>query len=270
MDTEAWATFGQVVGAIVAGLTLIGLLWQGTVGLLRLYRATFGRMQVAYRKLGKLAPDVTHDYFSSVLGAPVFRRASYGHTEFVYVDRYFYVQAWVDDIDVVTFYTVTSRSKRFHPSIWNDAASWVLFKDQGRKLKLGKFTFSEIPEWSPSGITGHVGARRYSYAETYYFGNPGHYQTYVLGFTDAGVAYKFTNPLTAMPDYRVHLGTFLEAADDEAVESYVRQSHVEEFRRTARPNLFGVTSPHFNFEVHDEAGQIPIGPDADRVRLLAE
>jgi len=259
---------GQVVGAIVGVLTLLGLLWQGGVGLLRLYRATIGRAGVAHRKLGKLSPDVTLSYFTSILGPPAFNNSASHHTEFVYVDRYFYLQAWVDTRERVIFYTVTSRRKRFRPPIWNDAASWVLFQNPSKKLRLGRFSFSQVPEWDPDGIIGWLGARRFGYTESFYFGNPGHYQRYVIGFTDAGTVYgPMPRIAETLPDYSVQVGIFSGQSDEDAVREYIAQEPVVRFRREARPNLYGVSSPHFSFASDLEAGSLAIGPNADQVRL---
>ena len=39
---------------------------------------------------------------------------------------------------------------------------------------------------SPDGWLSRVGARRFAYAKSHYFGNPGSYQVYVLAFNDIG------------------------------------------------------------------------------------
>ncbi len=50
---------------------------------------------------------------------------------------------------------------------------------------------------APDGWLSRTGARRFAYAESHWFGNPGGYQVYVLGYNDAGTGhYEMPPPLT--------------------------------------------------------------------------
>ncbi|TJZ95183.1 ETEC_3214 domain-containing protein [Actinacidiphila oryziradicis] len=56
-----------------------------------------------------------------------------------------------------------------------------------RKITLGKSTLTDVS----AGIAQQdsyaaVGARRFAYAETHYFGNPGGYRTWAVGVSDSG------------------------------------------------------------------------------------
>ena len=52
-------------------------------------------------------------------------------------------------------------------------------------MKLGRSNFADIKtSWSTDGHALRVGAHNFEYAESYYFGNPGNYQHYVLSHNE--------------------------------------------------------------------------------------
>lgn len=53
---------------------------------------------------------------------------------------------------------------------------------------LGNSRFSDVRTWAgPDGRSLNIAARRREYSESYWFGNPGNYQRYVLSHNDAGI-----------------------------------------------------------------------------------
>lgn len=119
------------------------------------------------------------------------------------------------------------------------------------KIRLAETRFDELdkPLKKPDKCFYSQGARRFSYYETRWFGNPGHYQTYFVALNDAGYYddyWKFPYPVQ---------GDNLSAD----------QPEVAAFRSDARINTYGVTAPHFSV---DDLKQVWIGPDHDQVRIL--
>jgi hypothetical protein len=96
-----------------------------------------------------------------------------------------------------TLKTVTVRHSRFRPVFdlppkvgWRERRRWR--KRTGEefsplfRLRLGRTRFSDLDRGHPDEQTGHhfkasTGARSFRYSEDHYYGNPGYYQTYVLG-----------------------------------------------------------------------------------------
>jgi len=63
-------------------------------------------------------------------------------------------------------------------------------------VRLGATRFRALAH-APDGWLSPTGGRRSAYAESHWFGNPGSYQVYVLGYNDAGTGhYKMPPPLT--------------------------------------------------------------------------
>nr|WP_159398135.1 ETEC_3214 domain-containing protein [Streptomyces violaceoruber] len=133
-------------------------------------------------------------------------------------------------------YSLTTRSRLFRPRV----------SIGPHRITLGKTALAALP--SPnvedSGPWFELGARRFSYAEEHYFGNPGGYLRWVVGMSDAGS--PLTPPVGCNGDAR--------AAEDVAA-----------YRHAARINSVLVIGPAIDLE-----GVLPrgIAPDLDTVRLL--
>ncbi|MFG2601906.1 ETEC_3214 domain-containing protein [Streptomyces sp. NPDC048462] len=89
-----------------------------------------------------------------------------------------YLVTWCDDHDEVLMYSLTTRSRLFRPRVAVGPY----------RITLGRTSLASLP--SP-GLDGAgpwhaLGARRFSYAEQRYFGNPGGYLHWAVGVRDAG------------------------------------------------------------------------------------
>lgn len=219
------------------------------------FARTLGRRWDRKRRLSKLAPLVQVRYFASILGEPAIKRAAVDFVEYVFVDPLFYVHAIADEEDdAVREYSVTTRSRWFRPKVkW-----WT--GHRYKTIRLGKTSFSAFDE-EPTRISPQVGARRFGYAETYYFGNPGMYQTYMLALNDAGPI-KFDD----LPDFAELFGFDGIAAEEmqgEQAAIFLKSHQGARFRESARPNTYGVVGPMME---HVPTGWP--GADLDVVRVL--
>jgi hypothetical protein len=77
-------------------------------------------------------------------------------------------------------------------------------------VRLGLTPFSDVRH-DPDGWMSRTGARRFAYAESHWFGNPGNYQPFVLSYNDAGTGHyhipRHEGPVE-------HSGGRLRAEDD--------------------------------------------------------
>lgn len=162
-------------------------------------KASETAIEEKYHILEKLSTQVQIDYFNRLLTQPVYINWSDDESlkEYIYVDPSYYVQAITDIHDKVLAYTVTSREIEFNLS----------FKPLSDKneIILNQTNFYTIrSEFEPLLVCHYfVGNTSPTYYfEQYYFGNPGLYQTYLLGINDAGQI-KLDIPLNDGGEYMI-------------------------------------------------------------------
>jgi hypothetical protein len=207
-----------------------------------LYTRTVGRKRAQLAKLARLAAGVNIAFFENFLGPPAFVRKIPIGREHVFVHRNFYVQGITDEDNSVIAFFVTTRKANFNPTL-------TLFPV---RIKLGKTRFQALDTLGkPDECSYSEGARGFSYYETRFLGNPGHYQTFFFALNDAGY----------YSDYYKYIPSSMQGDHLSA-----DQPEVAEFRSDACVNTYGITAPHF--EAGDLKGVISIGPNVDQVRIL--
>lgn len=220
VDTKlnVWTTVAIIVASIGLYNTVRG--W---------WRNTLGKRGLFVKNFRKLAPHVRHEYVKGLFGEPAwqYKRSVQEYTvaretgDLGTVEREMtvrtwplgrmaYLTTWCTEDDEVAMYSVTTRSRIFRPVV-------RIGTDQ---VRLGKTRLSSLPAPSTdteSPVLWAVGAQRYSYSESHYFGSPGGYRTWVVGVSDAG------RPAMAP----VRLGPNPEACDDPAeIERYRTQARI--------------------------------------------
>lgn len=237
-----------VLGGLAAALALwapVRLIWRRTVGQRRL----------AARQLKPLAPNYRLERFISLLGEPALEarlptdNGPSAFREWIWVDPLYFVQAITEgDSQTVERFSVASRSPRFHPQFT------IRGIGDGKpfKVKLQRTTFAEMPRRFRQENHGTLGAHHWHYRETYYFGNPGGYQYYEVGMSNAVLGRRLGD-VTA-------LRAFGRRPDDPAVPP------LEDFQRGTTITIYGESRP---------LGDRPndpflLGPDYTQVRVLGE
>lgn len=243
-----------IPGAVVAMLTL-------AKGFVAIGKKVATRQ--AHRKnLLRLACGLTFERFTDLLGAPVTvsfaELAGNGRKSAIYRSKYAYVLATAPSKDdTVDAYAITVRRKRFKLPIKTLTAYQI-----DLKLPKSEMQCSIERAW---GLRYIVGARRFGYTESYYFGNPGNYQTYLLSYNDAG-----TGEFPIVPDHHGFANGNLVRPED------TRDGLLEEplgswfsgVRATFRPNTVAVIGGQV--EVADLLDSIGFGVDQDSVRQIPE
>lgn len=218
------------------------------------WNASLGKRRRLIRAYRRIAPFVRHDYVTEQFGEPAWQhkrtvRKYAAPIEGIEPDEPLedveltvrtwplgllgYLVTWCNEHDEVLMYSLTTRSRLFRPRV----------SIGPHRITLGKTSLAALPE--PGGGPWHeLGARRFSYAEEHYFGNPGGYLSWAVGMSDAGS--PLAPPIGCQGDSW--------AADDVAA-----------YRRTARINSVLVVGPAIDLE-----GVLPrgIAPDLGTVRLL--
>jgi len=212
LSVADWAT---IVAGFVAALALADYLRS-------LWRRTAGRRRDIARRLRRLGTGAQVHFFESVLGEPpaIRRRleieqpdssavddddetepplVTRTYLECFWIDRDYCVQTMSDEDGSVVGFSVTTRTRRFRPTIYfplpptgrERLLRVVTFGRRRRwelaRIKLGRSTFANAFHngWGFPQIRSFLGARAWSYTEMQYCGNPGHYQHIALTISSA-------------------------------------------------------------------------------------
>ncbi len=219
----------------------------------------------------RLAPGTRIEYVRAMFGAPTFQD-NYPFTvpvpdggeerEESYVGYLWkladdgYLQVLADEADTVCRYSLTTTSRHFRPTVPIGTPAgyqprfWVT---------LGVSRFADLPWADVSAINWSLGARRMHYAESYYYGNPGGYATWICSSNDAGYPRLHDFVYGDLPAL-----TFLQTPDEwlSGLEDSVRQQLMR-LRRTGCVNTVTVSSAAAARTLIS-----PLGPDMDTVRML--
>jgi hypothetical protein len=124
-----------------------------------------------------------------------------------FIDRDYYVQTISDEDDSVLAFSVTTRSARFKPRFYGvprpgRVERWRWQQRFGSRYRplvdvtLGRTTFADLDSADPASFGPphfivSMGAHNHAYSEFSFFGNPGHYQTFVWTASDAARQGRF-------------------------------------------------------------------------------
>lgn len=219
-----------------------------------------------YDRLKKLSPEVQISYFSDLLGKSVyinyFDNKTRGYEflkdeirEYIFVDTDYYVQAITDRHDRVMSFAVTSRKEDFNPTF--------SVSPEG-EISLNKSPFSKwlgrVSESQPLLCYRFAGAHDpFLYFEQAYFGNPGHYLTYLVGINNSAPLHEWIPAIKDGYDF-----SFSSRIQCDAIN--------EEDRVRMSPNTYIVRGMSF-IDVHEATENSPgifFGPENVLVRTLNE
>ncbi|HEY7118038.1 MAG TPA: ETEC_3214 domain-containing protein [Tepidisphaeraceae bacterium] len=263
MRIEA-ASLGATLGVIAAVVTILGVL----IGLLLSPIRRIWRRATRHRRLNDALRGLSCgrqlQTFTNALGQePDYRWQEDNGTLALYVLDDVYVQAATDRHGNVSRFDITTRSQRFTPRLSMGNAGDVI---------LGRTTYGELPEGLANGVLAWVGARRWSYAEAYYFGNPGYYQTWVVASNDAGVPGaspqlpQVIEALNAPGELVATFGSFRPREErvpppDDMPHCWYTRPPIAAFRAETAFNTLSVSGRHLPPDPNP-------GPDHDHVRVF--
>ncbi len=169
-----------------------------------------------------------------------------------------YLQVLTDEQDNVVRYSLTTRSRKFHPRVPIGAVSGNLPRFA---VRLGRTRFSEIPPEPDRIYRGPYGATApYEYRQSYYFGRSGGYADWTCVYNAVGsIPVDPLPPMVPVPPWEHALSGrgWLVALNDE------QRSRLNLSRAGTVVNT--VTIEHSD---SDRSGKIGYGPDRELVRLM--
>ncbi len=220
--------------------------------------AKIQKKPILLKNISLLTIGTNIEYFKTLLGNPVFiNRVGY-YQEFIFSNPYFYIQAFINSEGKVALFSVTTRRRRFKPSLHIGElgfpikfGKWKHYFLRKRLIKLGKTKFSELgdPEKVFRRGGDHGGFDFYS--ELHYFGNPGHYLNYAFSINENG----YGDAIFHVPR------SFLENIPDDPEE-------IKRFRNESAINTYTVIGSMGKEEI--ENNHIEFGPRRSQIRTLNE
>jgi hypothetical protein len=289
---EALTLFGSVAGGVLAALAL-------AAGARSLFRRTIGRPRDLEGRLRQLGTGAQLDFFEGIIGNPPairrtfhvdrpnFRAESekgspqplvrHSYRECFFVDRLCFVQTVSDDDGAVVAFSITTRSKSFHPTLtfpnvrlpsrWSQALGASRYRGPTRKdrlraglrtlfrppkpgkhVKLGRTTFAETG--GPGRIQSMHANKHWSYVESHWGGNPGYYQSVLYAATRG-------SPVARCPDGIQNFDSGNRRLSEDA------PVWIEKARSTCVITTMAVL--RMGFDVDDSP---VIGPTVDQMRTL--
>lgn len=230
------------------------------------YQRTLGRRRSDTRKIRTLVCGLHIAYVDSILGPPAFKfdrkdrlrnseapavAEEIDWIEYIYVLANGFVQVRCHPDDAVGTIAITTTSRKFHPKLEIPG----LDPEAKFRLKLGRTTYAKIPA-SPNTAGIVIGAHRLWYLEKHWFGNPGYYQTYFVGYNDI----SFVG--APEPQHWAFIGDQLPR--EGPIDLSNPPEGLDGFRRDLAPNTLLIVGPNGEWE---EFGA-PVGVDSNMVRVL--
>lgn len=256
---------GLAVGASAAAILV------AAVGVYRWsaswYRRTIGSRRDLVRRLNQLAAGVTTRWVEERLGAPAFVRGvdlgsvpgRQATTELIYRTRHAWVQVLADRDGAVVRFSITVTDPKFS---FRTSDLTLHHLD----IKLGRNRFADIRTsfGDPNGYSLRVGAHNFEYSESYYFGNPGNYQHYVLSYNDCGTG-LFDASTGGGPTWCQEGVLKLKGPPRQDHPVFdPKANYAAEFRRKTTVNTLTILGP---WRQRVDLAE-PRGPDSSHVRVL--
>lgn len=255
-----------IIGILIFLAASFSTLYQGYELAKTSYLSSIGYKSFLLSNISKLTAGENFDYFKSVLGPPVFtNKINDRITEYIFVFKYCFVQAIVkNSSDSVVMYSITTREKDFNPvfRIWNGRDDWL-------SIVLGKSTFTDLTSINYGGFGNgqfdnsvylYVGAHDWSYAEKYWLGNAGNYQSYI--FADNMSGYENWN------------GTHHSDSFNFPYSTTTNDSDFQRYRKMASINTYAITAPFIFLDKEigftNNIDGLIIGPDFNQIRILPD
>lgn len=188
------------LAGVIGALGVVAAIYKGAAS--RLRATVFSRRDLA-RRLNRLACGVTTEYVDSMFGPPPFRfsgptdKAAQAPgvtllSQRIYRTRHAWLQVIAGFDGTVRAFSITVTDPKFR------FGTGHLMFDR-LDIQLGAARFGDLGH-QPDGWLSRTLARRFAYAESHYFGNPGSYQVYVLGYNDIGIGHYQLPPSFKVPD----------------------------------------------------------------------
>src|SRR5258708_4505212 len=212
------------------------------------------------KKVATLAPEEHIGVYKHVLGEPtIINHNEKNRTkEYVFVNKYFYVDSVTDNDDKVIYFAITTRDASFNPVFTSPGYPKNI---PSFTITLGKTTFSDLKNDNanlPEFITGCAGAHNVGYYETHYLGNPGDYEDFGFGDNESGYVTNRDLLYSSLPSTLPFCDGTTDISDE-------KLQQIKELRATEAINTYAVAAPYLSIKDYTSN---TLGVNNDQVRIL--
>lgn len=229
------------VGGVYTGFDTLSKGWQFVVAL-------FGDSKEA-QKISKLSTGLSGEYFSDILGKPISKQPVESDnlkkvkdiTEYFYALEGCIVNSFVDNKSgLVVAFEVLLRDKNLRLEL---PFRHFTRDDIDKKLYLGDLSLGTMTEYySPTNFSFNFSTKLMTYTESYYFGNPGAYKQYLLGYNSVGEDFLSQAQLDSFFKYADKVEAYQEKKKFQLKNHMSEDFLSDPNRRLMIPNAYGVIS----------------------------
>jgi hypothetical protein len=206
------SSFPDIAEAAAAVVAIGGAAFATYRGYIKWYNHNLGSRRDLAKRLNELAAGITTQWVEDRFGTPAFiktfHRTAAGRVgaripegqdlklrELIYREKHAWLQVLIDNNGAVVRFSITVTDPKFRFHIRD-----LTFGHMA--IKLGRSRFSDLQTWaSPEGRNLRIGAHNYEYAESYWFGNPGNYQHYIISHNEIGTGTFSFSALPHAPNF---------------------------------------------------------------------
>lgn len=189
--------------------------------------------------LSRLNTNLSLEYAKSIFGMPIIQQNIENSkcTECIYSFKNFYLQLVSNENNIIIFYAITVKDKRFQPTI------------PYLNAKIGKVTFEEATDGaSYQTLYNNVSSKFYEYGESTYLGNPSNYKKIYLAYNPSGIDFNGN--------------TFM------SIDELEDKDKIKDMRSKSLPNTYAVGSSAYEENSIINSENLHIGVDYFTARDL--
>lgn len=249
---------------LVVFLSSIITITNGFGILIQKYNSTLGYKQDQYNKLSKLRTNVDINLYIEDFGKPtrIVSARDLDYKTYIFNNKYYYLYAVTNSDGAVFIFGVTTKTADFQPTfiVPNGQGKITLNKTSLYELspEVIKINYKSAKSPSDNFCYGYRWTKRFGYYETHYLGNPGNYQTVIVGINDAGHiqnSQKFIDTLLS-----------INYEGDNGIDC---TKITENVRKEAIINTYRLTRPFFNSPyIASKSAGLLVGVDLDEQRVM--
>jgi hypothetical protein len=189
--------------------------------------------------LQNIGVSKTIDYYQELLGNPVFlnKNIFIWYSEYIFEKEKFYVQAVVDENNIVQLYSITAKEPI--------TIKWILWE-----IKLCKLSFDEINIWLwYEGKGWYLSNRNFEYFEIFWWDGSVWYKEYVFAYNSVSDCANFN-----MDDFDYRWWREMVANTYSWPISYGKEYEIidKNYRKNSKFNTYGEASFQYSLYEHNK------------------
>lgn len=255
-------TVSKIILVIITGLISIGGAYAGVnviIDIVHFVSIKFVESE-EQKIIKQLSTDISDEYFDELLGKPLVRinigEPYEKYREDIYKTENTIIKTVIDTSTrmACAYYVVVRTNRKKFELPFRICLSDNKYFD--KPLYVGDVTLTMIP-YEPDTIWYNISTKFATYTESFYFGNPGNYKTFLLGYNENGHVFMNKEEFKHFVDLFILTDKFNYDQMNENKDKILASEH----RKYIRPNSFGVISASLDRYMHDYLTSDDVGID---------